>query len=258
MSCRIRLISSCDGSGFGARPLVDIGGGEHPFPVAEQVVEVGVQVGEVGDVGAEVVAADAAEPVGAGVPAGCDVGRLGAGAVGHGDLADGAAGVLGVEQRLGIAPDAVAVPVELQRGDLVDGLAAAVGLRRGSSRRVVSRLRWSISSREHVDRDPGVGVPLGVGVPVGVGDDAGLVELGAVGAQQRGRLVIHSRCRAPKDHYGERPRGRAGWRMRRAAASARPAACPGTSRGPGPSGRRSARRWPGRSGAAAPGGRTCG
>jgi hypothetical protein len=72
-----------------------------------------------------VVAAGAAEPVGAGVPAGLHVGRFGAGAVGHGDLADRAAGVLGVQQRLGIAPDAVAMPVELQRGDLVDGVAAA-------------------------------------------------------------------------------------------------------------------------------------
>jgi hypothetical protein len=33
--------------------------------------------------------------------------------------------MLGVQQCPGVAPDAVAVPVELQRGDLVDGIAAA-------------------------------------------------------------------------------------------------------------------------------------
>jgi hypothetical protein len=33
------------------------------------------------------------------------------------------AGVLGVEQRGRLTPDAVAVPVEAERGDLVDGVA---------------------------------------------------------------------------------------------------------------------------------------
>ena len=33
------------GHGFGACPFVDVGGGEDSFPVAEQVVEVGVEVG---------------------------------------------------------------------------------------------------------------------------------------------------------------------------------------------------------------------
>jgi hypothetical protein len=58
------------GDGVGAGPVVDAadGGGE-PFPGAEQVVEGGGQVGQVGDVGAEVVAAGAAEPDGAGAAA---------------------------------------------------------------------------------------------------------------------------------------------------------------------------------------------
>jgi hypothetical protein len=43
-------------------PGVEAGGGGKPFAGAEQVIEVGGQVGEVGDVGAEVVAAGAAEP----------------------------------------------------------------------------------------------------------------------------------------------------------------------------------------------------
>ena len=50
------------GRGLGAGPVVDVDGGAQPFPVAQQVVEVGVEVGQVGGVGAEVVAAHAAEP----------------------------------------------------------------------------------------------------------------------------------------------------------------------------------------------------
>jgi hypothetical protein len=71
------------------------------------------------------------------LPAGGDVAGLGAHPVGDGDLADCAAGVFGVQQGLGLAPDAVAVAVELHRGDPVDGLATAllpnavVPLRRG-------------------------------------------------------------------------------------------------------------------------------
>jgi len=79
----------------------------------------------VGDVRAEVAAAGAAEPDGAVAAAGLHVRGLGAGPVGDGDLADRIPGVLGVEQRGCLAPDAVAVPVELHRGDLVDGFAAA-------------------------------------------------------------------------------------------------------------------------------------
>ncbi|MEU7225277.1 hypothetical protein [Streptomyces chrestomyceticus] len=56
-----------------------------------------------------------------------DVGGLAAGAVGGGDLADGAADVFGVEQALGGAPHPPAVAVGLQGGDAADGLAAAFG-----------------------------------------------------------------------------------------------------------------------------------
>ena len=72
------------------RPVVAAGGGE-PFADAEQVVEVGGHFGQVGDVGTEVVAAGIAEPQRAVGAAGGDVGRLGAGAVGDGDRADGVA-----------------------------------------------------------------------------------------------------------------------------------------------------------------------
>jgi hypothetical protein len=50
------------------------------------------------------------------VPVGLDVGGFGAGAERDGDFADGAAGVFGVEQGLGGAPNPVAVTVELHRG----------------------------------------------------------------------------------------------------------------------------------------------
>ena len=212
--------------GFGACPLVDLGRGEHAFAVAEQVVEVGVQVGQVGDVGAEVAAAGAAEPVGAGIPAGLHVGRLGAGAERNRDLADRAAGVLGVQQRLGFPPDAVAVPVELQRGDLVDGIAATAVpdgvVAAGGIEAAMVHQRG-----EHVDRDPGVGVPLGVGVPVGVRDHARLVEFGAVGAQQRRQAGDPGRGAGRRSDLRRPAGGRAGWRMRQGSSFSSLSAVPG-------------------------------
>lgn len=59
------------------------------------------------------VAADAAEPVGAGVTTGLDGGRFGAEAEGDDGLPDGAAGVVGVDELFGLAPYAIAVAVEL-------------------------------------------------------------------------------------------------------------------------------------------------
>jgi hypothetical protein len=131
------------GHRLGAGPVVEIGCGEESFAASEQVVEVGAQVGQVGDVGAEVVAAGAAEPVGAGGAARGDVGRFGADAEGDGDLADAAAGVFGVEQGLRVTPDASAVPVELRA-------TRSMASRRRSCRpalAVVSSLRCDINSR---------------------------------------------------------------------------------------------------------------
>src|SRR5262249_44740752 len=141
---------------------------------AQQVVEVGVQVGQVGDVGAEVVAAGAAEPERAATASGLDVGRLGADTERDGDLADGAASVLGVQQRLCLPPDAVAVTVEPHRGDTVDGFAAA-----GFADAVVAAGGFQFSVRhqltQHLDGNTGVGVALSVAVPVGVEHDLGFV-----------------------------------------------------------------------------------
>ena len=194
MSCRMTVISWSAGAAWSRAQCVDAGGGGEPFAGAEQVIEVGGQVGEVGHVGAEVVAAGAAEPDRAVGAAGGDVGRLGAGAVGDGDGADRVAGVLVVQQRAGVTPDPVAVPVELHRGDLVDGAAAAF-----FADPVVAAGDVEVAMVEQlgedVDRDARIGVPLGVGVPVGVRDSAALVEFTAAVQQQRsGSEVSQSRC----------------------------------------------------------------
>ena len=110
-----------------------------------------------GDVGAEVVAAGAAEPQGAGFPAGLDVGWFAARAERDSNLADRVPGVLGVQQHRSIPPDPVAVPVELHRGDLVDRLAAAA-----LANPVVAfgDVEGGVIHQfaEHIDGDPGVGV----------------------------------------------------------------------------------------------------
>ena len=193
------------GGGVGAGPFVDAadGGGE-PFPGAQQIIEVGGEVGEAGDIGAEVITAGAAEPDGAGAAAGLHVGRLGASAVGDCDRADGVAGVLVVEERAGVAPDPVAVPVELHRRDLVDGVAAAfladpVVAAGDVEAAVVEELG------EHVDGDARISVPLGVRVPVGVGDDAALVVSGAVGQQQRRERADPVAVRGRQGRHGHRP-----------------------------------------------------
>lgn len=71
------------------------------------------------------VAADAAEPDRATLPASSDVVGLQADAVGRGDFADSSPYVLGVEP-LRLAPDAVTVTVELEGRDPIDGFASAV------------------------------------------------------------------------------------------------------------------------------------
>jgi len=161
---------------FGPRPVVDIGCSDEPFAVTEEVVQVGLEVGEVGDVGAEVVAADAPESVGASVAACFDVGRFGAHPERDDDFADRPADVFAVEQCFGLLPGAVAVPVELQRGHPVDGFASAF-----FADPVVPlcdvKLLVVHEFSEHVGRDPGVGVPLGVAVPVGIRHQHGLVEI---------------------------------------------------------------------------------
>ncbi len=176
------------GCGLLPCPVVELGAGEEAFAVAEQVVEVGVEVGEVGDVGAEVVTACAAESERAGPAPGSDVRRLGADAVGDSDFAQGPPCVFGVDKGLRFLPDPVPVPVDGEGGNTVDGFAAAgladaVVALGGVELAVVHQLA------EHLDGDSGVGVALGVAVPVGVEDDPPLVELCAVDVPER-RLVF--------------------------------------------------------------------
>ncbi|WP_395358031.1 methyltransferase [Streptomyces sp. YH02] len=126
-----------------------------------------------------------------------DVGGFGADPVGDGDLADGPAGPLVVEQGLGLAPDAVAVAVELHGRDTVDGLPAAyltdpvVALGGG-------RLPVRHQLFEDFDRDTGIGMPLGIAVTVGIEKDLLLVERHHRGSavlagnrDQDGRYLVH-------------------------------------------------------------------
>jgi hypothetical protein len=114
-------------SGVGARPLIEaVEGGGQVFPGVQQIIEIGLQVGQMRNRCPKMVAAGAAEPDGTSAAAGLHVRRFAAGAVGHGDFPDRVAGVLGVQQCVGVAPDPVTVPVEAQRGEGVDGGAATV------------------------------------------------------------------------------------------------------------------------------------
>ena len=108
------------GHGLGSGPVVEVAGGADAFPGAQQGVEVVAELGQVGGVGAEVAAAQAAEPERAGAAAGLDVGRFGADPERDGDLADRQALVFAVEQGPGLAPDPVAAAVELEGGQGVD------------------------------------------------------------------------------------------------------------------------------------------
>ena len=233
MRRRILLISSSEGMASAACPLVDVAGGEQPFPVAQQVIEVGVQVGQVGDVGAEVVAAGAAEPERAGLAAGLDVGRFGADPERDGDLADRAAGVLGVQQRLGLAPDPVAVPVELHRSDPVDGLAAtavadAVVVLGGVEADVVhqrARARRSGPRRRRAVERSCAGRRT--------------ARSGSCRTRSHRRWSAPAGCRSRRGGAHARcasvmARRPCGLRGRRAAASAPPAGCRGTVLGPDP------------------------
>ncbi|MGP3974440.1 hypothetical protein ACTWQF_10615 [Streptomyces sp. 8N114] len=115
------------GPGLAACPVVCLEGGPQPFTTAEQVGKMGFEVGEIRDVGAEVLAAQAAESERAGVAAGGHVGRFAADAVSGGDLADRAADVFGIQQALRSTPDPLPVPVELESRDAVDSFAAPFG-----------------------------------------------------------------------------------------------------------------------------------
>ena len=147
------------------------------------------------------------------MPPAVTLGWLGAGAVGDGDGADRVAGVLVVQQRAGVTPDPVAVPVELHSGDLVDGAAAAF-----LADPVIAAGDVEIAMieqlGENVDGNARVSVPLGVGVPVGVRDSAVLVEFTVAVQQQRRQrgepLTVRRRQRRDAQRATAVPVGPAG------------------------------------------------
>lgn len=98
-------------------------------------------------------AADAAESDRAGPAASGDVARLAASAVGNGDLADGHPHAFGIEEGVGVAPDPLAVAVELHQRDVFDGVSAAA-FADALWRWVVSMRRWSSSSRRTLTGTP--------------------------------------------------------------------------------------------------------
>ena len=120
ISRRIRVISS-SGGGVGAGPVVHpVDGGGQSFAGAQQIVEVCLQVGQERDVGAEVVAAGAAEPDRRAPPALTLVGSVQVPRTATSPMAWRARS----ESIRARVIDPVAVPVEAERGDR-DGVAAA-------------------------------------------------------------------------------------------------------------------------------------
>ena len=113
------LISSSRGGELVFGPVLQVGGGPDSFPVGEQLLQVGLEFGQVGRVAAEMAAAQAGELVGACLAAGFDVGRLGADPERHGDLPDPHPGVLIGQQAADLEHDPAALAVELVGADPV-------------------------------------------------------------------------------------------------------------------------------------------
>jgi hypothetical protein len=149
------------GSGLDAGPFFEFGGGGDAFTVRQQLVEVGAEFGEVGDVGAEVSAAGAAEPEWAGAAPCPDVAGFGAVAERHRDLADPLPGSVAVQESVDAAPESPAGPIELVGREGVNGGAGAflgdavIGL--GGREVAVSH-----EVSEHIDGCAGIGVALDV------------------------------------------------------------------------------------------------
>jgi len=101
-------------------PVLQFGGGLNLFPVGEQLLQVGLELGQVGRVAAEVPAAQAGELVRAGLPACLGVGRLGADPERDRDLPDTHPGVLVSQLPADIVQHSVALVVELVGADPVD------------------------------------------------------------------------------------------------------------------------------------------
>ena len=157
-------ISASAGIALVARPLGELRDGD-PEPLAglEQPFEVGIQVGQVRGVGAEVLAAEALVAERAVRAERSDVVLLGAVPERDRDSADLLAQPLGLDQR-GLIPDPPAFLVHRERREPLDRFALArprhpvVDLR-GRRGAVVHQLL------QRVERHTGVRVPLCVAVP---------------------------------------------------------------------------------------------
>src|SRR5659263_100253 len=148
-----------EGADLGGEVIDHVVGGADRLgglPVGAQAGDVLLEGGQVGRVGSVEAAAGALEADRAGATTGLDVGRFGAVAERHrhrGPLVGGGTG----ERRR------IARGVDGQRPDRADGLLFAleadrVVAHRGGHGDVVHEFF------EHVDRNPGIGVPLGVGI----------------------------------------------------------------------------------------------
>jgi hypothetical protein len=151
-----------------------------------------------------VAAAKTAEPERACPAAGLNVGRFGADAERDGDLTDGSPLVFAFQQRAGLAPHVFAAAVELHGRKGIDRLAYSCGGDRvvalsGGDRAMPHQLS------QHVHRRAGISMLLGIAVPVRVEEHRGLVELGAVRANQRFEVVDPAAVRGSEDVIRARP-----------------------------------------------------
>src|SRR5260370_5776513 len=103
--------------GFG--PVLKVGGGLDPFPVGEQLLQVGLQLGQVGRVAAEMPAAQAGQLLVACPPPCLDVRRLGADPQRDRHLPDAPPGMLVGQQPADTEHDPAPLVVELGTADPV-------------------------------------------------------------------------------------------------------------------------------------------
>ena len=180
-------ISSAEGMAALRAHSSSWGGGAQPFFVGEEPTEIGAEFGQERRVGAEVLAPEALMTERAGLPVGLHVGGFPADAEGHRHLADGVTEMLAVEEALHRRAGPFGSTVQLQPGELVDGLALPfVGhpvVPGGRQFRVAHQVG------DHVDGGAAIGVALRVAVSERVAGDGGAVVVLAAGADQEGQPV---------------------------------------------------------------------
>src|SRR5579875_411070 len=162
------------GRGYGGlpRPVFELGErSTEALAVGEQPGQVGPQLGEEARVAPEVGAAKALLAERAGLAVRLYVGGLGANPERDGDLPDRFAGYLGVEEPLDERAGTLALSVDLEPGQHVDGLALALF---GDAIINLRACKVGVPHKfgEHLDRRPIIGVALGKTVTERVASDA--------------------------------------------------------------------------------------